>query len=65
MQENGYCMYIMITSDYRFGCFCDDLSYYTVSPCFLLLQGNVNFFCVNDCKRVWNVSWFAREAYES
>ena len=23
-------MYIMITSDYRLDCFCDDLSYYTV-----------------------------------
>jgi len=30
MQENGYCMCSMITSDYRLGCYCDDLSYYTV-----------------------------------
>ena len=31
------------------------------SLCLLLLQGNVNLFCVKDCKNVWNVSWFARE----
>ena len=58
MQENGYCMY-------RLGCFCADLSYNTVFTMSLLLQGNVNFFCVKDCKKAWNVRWFAREAYES
>jgi len=51
MQKNGYYMYIMITSGYRLGCCCVDLSYYTVLPCPLLLQGNVNFFCVKGCKK--------------
>ena len=64
MQENGYCMYILITSDYRLDCFCVDYHITLFSPCILLLQGNINFFCVKDCKKMWNVSWFAREAYE-
>jgi len=51
MQENGYCMYILITSDYRLDCFCVDYHITLFSPCILLLQGNINFFCVKDCKK--------------
>jgi len=51
MQENGYRMYIMITSDIVEAAFAmiDHITLF--SPCLLLLQGNVNFFCVKDCKK--------------
>jgi len=49
MQENGYCMYIMITSDIVGAAFAMIYHITLFSPC--LLQGNVNFFCVIDCKK--------------
>ena len=51
MQENGYCMYIMITSDIVGAAFAMTDHITLFSPCLLLLQGNVNFFCVKDCKK--------------